>query len=245
MSLPEGRVVTVAARELLRKFPDVHRLLADVDEDTRRQLESIAVAKTLPAGTVIGHVSDAVEGAYLIVEGAVRLESLSADGERLNFGTLIPGEIHGLIASMDDMPSVHFATAVERTTAVLLPRAAFRSIVLSNGPLCEKVMILLCERTRCMCLFNDRLALLKPLDRVAQCLWGISTGYFSVRRTTAPIVNLEINQYELSSMLSLSRQCVNRALKSLEAEGVITISYKRILINDLQKLRASGRSRSL
>ena len=237
--------MNMAARELLWKYPDAHRLFVGVDEGTRRQLESIAVAKTLPDGSMIGHVSEVVEGAYLIVEGAVRLESLSEDGDRLNFGTLSAGEIHGLVSTMDELPSIHFATVVDHATVVLLPRAAFRSIVFSNGPLCEKVEMLLCERTRCMCLFNDRLAFLKPLDRVAQCLWGISTGYFSVRRTAAPVVNLEINQYELSSMLSLSRQCVNRALKSLESEGVITISYKRILINDLQKLRAAGQSRTL
>ena len=41
-------------------------------------------------------------------------------------------------------------------------------------------------------------------------------------------------------MLSLSRQCVNRALKTLESDGVITLSYKRIRINDLEKLGAFG-----
>ena len=43
-------------------------------------------------------------------------------------------------------------------------------------------------------------------------------------------------------MLSLSRQRVNRALKSLECEGVITISYNRIRINDLEKLGAFGQT---
>ena len=233
--------MNVAARELLGKFPDLHRLFVELDEGTRKQLESIAVAKTLPAGTVIGDVSEVVEGAYLIVEGAVRLESLSPDGERLTFGTLTAGEIHGVISSIDDMPSIHFATVIVDATVVFLPRAAFRGIVFSNARLCEKVMMLVCERTRCMCLFNNRLAFLKPLDRVAQCLWSISTGIFSVRRTTPAVVDLQLNQYELSSMLSLSRQRVNRALKWLECQGVITISYNRIRINNLEKLGAFGR----
>ena len=179
--------MTAAARELLWKFPDAHQLFVDLDERTRRQLESIAAAKTLPTGTVIGDVSEVVEGAYLIVEGAVRLEILSADGDQLTFGTLTAGEIHGLVSTLDDLPSIHFATVVDCATVVILPRASFRSLVFSNAPLCERVMMMVCDRTRCMCLFNDRLALLKPLDRVAQCLWSISTGSFSVRNATAPV----------------------------------------------------------
>ena len=59
----------------------------ELDEGTRRQLESIGAAKTIPAGAVISDVSEVVEAACLIVEGAVRLESPSADGERFIFGT--------------------------------------------------------------------------------------------------------------------------------------------------------------
>ena len=93
-----------------------------------------------------------------------------------------------------------------------------------------------------MCVFNDRLAFLKPLERVAHCLWPISTGAFSVRRTTAPEGSRQVTQYELSSMRSRSRQCANRALESPEPQGVIAISYKRMVIHDLEKRRAFGES---
>jgi len=233
--------MTSSVRELLNRYGDVHQLFVDVDAATRKQLESIAVAKTLGDGKEIGTVGEPVHGLYLIVEGTVRVSSLSVDGKQFYVGTITDGELHGLASVMDEKPSLHFVRVVEAATVVILPATTFRNLVYTNRQLCEKVVKLLCDRIRFLSAVNDRFALTKPLERVAQCLADISTGYFSTSETTLSETDLEINQYDLSSMLALSRQSVNRSLKALEARGLVTIGYNRIHINNLPELRVLGK----
>lgn len=233
--------MTSSVRELLSRYGDVHQLFVDVGAETRQQLESIAIAKTLGDGKEIGNVGELVHGLYLIVEGTARVSSLSVDGKQFYVGTITSGELHGLASVMDEKPSLHFVQVVGGATIVFLPAASFRNLVYSNRQLCEKVVKLLCDRVRFLSAVNDRFALTKTLDRVAQCLADLSTGFFSTSETTLVEAELDINQYDLSSMLALSRQSVNRSLKALEARGLVTIGYNRIHINNLPQLRALGR----
>ena len=120
---------------------------------------------------------------------------------------------------------------------MFIPAVSFRGLVYSNQTLLEKVIDLLCDRVRFLSAVSDRFALTKPLDRVAQCLADISDGYFSTSENRLVEAELEINQYDLSSMLALSRQSVNRSLKDLEAKDLITVGYNRIHLNNLPELR--------
>ena len=233
--------MTSPVRELLKRYGDVHQLFVDIDAATRKQLEFIAIAQTLGDGKEIGNVGELVDGLYLIVDGTVRVSSLSVDGDQFYVGTLTGGELHGLTSVMDETRCLHFVQVVGTATVVFLPAAPFRNLVYANRQLCEKVIKLLCDRVRFLSAVSDRFALTKPLDRVAQCLADISSGFFSTSEATRAEAELEINQYDLASMLALSRQSVNRSLKALEAKGLVTIGYNRVHINNLPQLRALGR----
>ena len=170
--------MTSSVRELLSRYGDIHQLFVDVGAETRKHLESIAVARTLGDGKEIGTVGELVHGLYLIVEGTARVSSLSVDGRQFFVGTITSGELHGLASVMDEKPSLHFVRVVGGATVVILPAESFRNLVYSNRQLCEKVVKLLCDRVRFLSSVNDRFALTKTLDRVAQCLADLSTGFF-------------------------------------------------------------------
>jgi len=51
---------------------------------------------------------------------------------------------------------------------------------------------------------------------------------------------LRITQQELAYLVGLSRQRVNEALRTLQAQGVIRIEYGGVRVLDLGALRASG-----
>jgi CRP/FNR family cyclic AMP-dependent transcriptional regulator len=51
---------------------------------------------------------------------------------------------------------------------------------------------------------------------------------------------LRITQQELGYLVGLSRQRVNEALATLEAQGAIRVEYGGLRILDLQALRSSG-----
>ena len=80
----------------------------------------------------------------------------------------------------------------------------------------------------------DRLT--QPDQRVARSLGAL------FHPTLYPGVGslLRITQEELGYLVGLSRQRVNQALNTLQAEGVIRIEYGGVRVLDLERLRSYG-----
>jgi CRP-like cAMP-binding protein len=63
----------------------------------------------------------------------------------------------------------------------------------------------------------------------------------SDRRNADPSpVTLPISQTDLSQLCNLSRQTSGDVLRALEAEGLVTLGYRSITLNDPARLRALG-----
>ena len=223
--------------EQLDLFVDIHGLFADLTPQDRQMLEHVAVVKRLTPGQEIARVSEPVDGLYLVIDGKIRVQSLSHDGKNFSVGALPPGDVHGLISVLDEQPSLHFARAVTETTVVVIPSQAVRELVHRNAAISSKVIHCLCKRNRMAFAMNDRFAFTDSSQRVAHGLLAIAEGDLTLDAPASSEGEIEINQQELSSMLALSRQSVNRSLKNLERQGLLTVGYNRLRINDLSGLR--------
>ena len=47
-------------------------------------------------------------------------------------------------------------------------------------------------------------------------------------------------QEALADMLATTRQRLNRALKAMEADGILRLAYRRIVVLDIEALRRSA-----
>ena len=239
--------MTTQAAKLLDRFDDIHNLLSDLTQQERRALEQVAIVKQLAQRQEIARVSEPVDGLYLVIDGKIRVESLSNDGKYFSVGTLPSGDFHGLISVLDEQPSLHSAWALTETTSVVFPPQTVRDLVRRNAAVNAKVIQCLCKRSRMSFAINDRFALAGSSQRVAQGLLSIAEGKHSLDAKASPEGIIKISQHELSSMLALSRMSVNRTLKDLENRGLLTLGYNRVRINDFAGLRCfvQGESRSL
>ncbi len=223
--------------DLMAQFGDIHHIFTDLDQALLGRIEHAASVRLLSINECVARVSETVDGLYLIVEGGLRVHSLSEQGRQLLAGILGPGDIFGIISVMDDKPSLHFAEATGPSKIVFIPAAAFRTLVYSDPRLIEKVVKFLCQRGRLAFAINDRFGLTATPYRVARCLADISS-YFADSDHLGSDLELAINQYELSSMLAISRQSVCRELKELERQDLVTVGYNRIRVKNLQRLHA-------
>lgn len=231
------KIMTAQVARLLDRFEDIHNLFSDLTQQERQALEKIALVKQLAAGKEIARVSEPVDGLYLVIDGKIRVESLTKDGKYYSVGTLPRGDVHGLISALDEQPSLHYAWAVTETTSIVIPPQAVRELVYRNAAFNAKVIQCLCKRGRMSFAINDRFALAKSAQRVAQSLLALFAGEHSLDAPASLEGEIKINQQELSSMLALSRMTVNRTLKDLERRGLLILGYNRVRINDLEGLR--------
>lgn len=51
-------------------------------------------------------------------------------------------------------------------------------------------------------------------------------------------LNLMLSRDPFADMLGVTRQSLNRELKALEKQGLLTIAYSRITLHDVQQLRS-------
>ena len=132
--------MTTQAAKLLDRFDDIHNLLSDLTQQERRALEQVAIVKQLARRQEIARVSEPVDGLYLVIDGKIRVESLSNDGKYFSVGTLPSGDFHGLISVLDEQPSPHSAWALTETTSVVFPPQTVRDLVRRNAAVNAKVI---------------------------------------------------------------------------------------------------------
>lgn len=95
--------------------------------------------------------------------------------------------------------------------------------------------VLVCGKLRLSFLVVEDLALPVP-TRVARRLVLFAERYGEWTDRTSRVV--EVSQEQLATMLSVSRQTVNQALKELESRALLRVAYGKIEIVDHAALRA-------
>ncbi|MBW3594512.1 MAG: Crp/Fnr family transcriptional regulator [Actinobacteria bacterium] len=207
-------------RELRRSSPvplpsrAIEELCAAVEEVTLRAGETLYAKHERPSGV------------WIIRAGAVEL--FDSNGKNryvvsvLRIGDFV-GDLHLLVGA----ESPFTAKAVERTLAFFVPRGDFERIVHSYPALglawsSQCARRLARTRTRIF-----EILVKDPFQRLARLLVEESVG----NRVRLP-------QKTFAQMLGMSRTSVNRALKTLERRGVISLSYAAVQIVDRDALQA-------
>jgi CRP-like cAMP-binding protein len=226
-----------STQKLLDRFQDMHELFKSLTITVRAEIDQIAVTKRIPAGKEIARADEPIDGLYLIVDGALRFEAFSEGGERFLVGVHQDGDTAGLISAIDGGENQHFITAVEDTLVVFIPAPKFRHIVFSRPEISEQVVHFLCKRVRMAFLMLNRFGLGGRENRVAWCLVEMAKNA-AVRQRGLRAVELNINQFDLSAMLAISRHSVNAELKDLVDRDFIAVKYGKIIVENLAGLEA-------
>lgn len=225
------------AAELFNRFSDSHGLFSRMSAEQKESLASLGVVKTIPSGKLFIGIGDQVPGIYLINSGGFRLETISQDGTRFIVGNMYEGDVFGFLAVFDQSPAVHNISTLEDSECFFIPAEKFRHFVYSNQELMRWMIETLCQRLRMSLVSTARFAPGNITTRVARCLSANIARKPDGSKINKPII-LKITQFDLASMLSVSRQTINGALKELEADKVIEIGYNQIGILDRESLWA-------
>jgi CRP-like cAMP-binding protein len=167
------------------------------------------------------------KGVFAVLRGRTRhLRSISGDDEvLLHVGE--PGLWFGEYPMLARAPSIGSVVADTATRALFLSATEFRRIVDAEPryywPFCE----LLCERFALLYKYVAEARGLAPEEWLRERLAGI----IHLQRMQRPVqdtATIKMSQSELANMIGLSRQTLNGLLASLQARGVVEVSYRTI-----------------
>jgi CRP-like cAMP-binding protein len=209
------------------------KLLTDIERE--RIVSQLVVSDPLP-GDYVCRVGRPATYWFGVVEGLLKMSADSASGRTITYTGVPPGGWFGEGTAIKREPYRYNIMALRRSVVAGLPIDTFHWLLDNSIGFNRFVMNQLNERLAQFIEAREIDRSNSPDVRVARNLAALFNP------TLFPGVGeiLRITQQELAYLVGLSRQRVNVALNTLQAQGLIRIEYGGMRVLDLAALRASG-----
>jgi CRP-like cAMP-binding protein len=199
----------------------------------RARVEADTLTRACPQGGLVCRKGEAVQYWMGVVDGLVKMASVSAEGKAMSFTGIASGGWFGEGSLLKDEPRRYDIVALRDSVVAYMPRATFMTL-LDKSPAFNRFLIMqLNERLGQFIALVEHDRLLGPNARLARCLAGLLNPVLYAGSGNS----LLMSQEELGQLVGLSRQRVNQALKVLEQAGLVRIDYGGVTVLDLAGLR--------
>jgi len=204
---------------------------------TTRQVTRIAaetVVRELPVGVPVCRKGEPVEHWIGLIDGLVKMTSVSAEGKTTTFTGVTSGGWFGEGSLLKDRTRKYDVITLRESRVAYMPRVTFEWLLDTNIGFNRFLLMQLNERLGQFIAVVEHERLLEPDARVARSLAGLFNPLLYPDQAT----DVRLSQEELGYLAGVSRQRVNRALQKLEKAGLVKVEYGHIRILDLEGLRA-------
>lgn len=209
--------------------------LCHMSAEALQRIAAECTTRRFSQGEQIHWRGQAPDGASWVFSGTVRLFRSSLNGREFTYARLRSAGVFGLLAALDDQPFSVDACAESAVKLAFLPKAALRRLLRETEGLDTALMSILCLKLRHTMDALGEHACVRLEVRLAERLLALAaTSQHGTDGTCA--VSLATSQDELSQLLGASRQSVNKHLQGWQAQGLIKIERRRLLIQDRDAL---------
>jgi CRP/FNR family cyclic AMP-dependent transcriptional regulator len=220
--MPTSHGVSTDDNNVMRLPPQVQTALFDVAH--RRKLaqgDSLFLKGSMP---------DALFG---VVQGTLRVSVTGASGREAVIAVLKPGHWFGEVSLLVGQERVYDTFATEPTEMAVVAAWDFHRLIASDFDIHLAFSRLVCVRLRQALRWIDDTILMPLPARLAHRILALAEHGAT---DTGKAGHIDVSQEDLSMMLGVSRQSVNRQLKMWEDEGILRVEYKRIVLLDRGRL---------
>jgi CRP/FNR family transcriptional regulator, cyclic AMP receptor protein len=201
-------------------------LFHDLDADALARLAARAVRRRVSKHTSLFAKGDPADALIGIVEGSVKISAAGADGREIMFNIMNAGEMFGEIAVLDRGPRSADATTMTACDLFFIDRRDLLALLREAPELALRIIELLCERTRRVSEQVEDVVFLAAGARLAKTLLRLTES------AAASSAGATITQQELSQLVGLSREIVNRLLRDWERAGCLSLDRNRVCVRD-------------
>ncbi len=218
--------------EFLQQIPLFHSLRT---EDIQR-LSSAIRTQSLKKGEVLFRKGSEGTVLYVIKKGRVKIVLPSRSGDEVIPAIFGETDFFGEMALLDGIPRSADAVAMEACELFVLSRSDFLAFLMENKNAIQSVLASLSMRLRRTddhledtCFLNISARFAKKLIELAEANRPEDDGSL--------LINLDLTQSELASMIGATRESVNKEIRLLREKGLITTLGNRIRIINLERLQ--------
>ena len=212
-----------------QRFIEAQPWFASAPLAVQDRLRAEVFAQQADKGAVMMPAGSAVQGWHAVLSGLVMLQSPASKGRSSAFIGVPDGEWFGEGSAMKPEPRKYHVVALRPTTLLCLPLPLFDLLRETHLAFNQFLVLHLNMRLGQAMTIIEAGRTQSPEHRVA--LYLSRLFWRSTRR-------LNLTQDELGQLVGLSRQTVNRVLRALEDEGIVSLDFGRVAIVDDEALGA-------
>ena len=200
------------------------------------RIERDVVERFCAAGTSVCRKGEPVDAWVGVLEGLVKIHTVSADGRPVTFTGVPSGGWLGEGSLLKTDPRKYDVLALRDSRIALMPRETFLWLLDSSIGFNRFLLRQLNERLAQFIALIEYERLLDTDARIARSLGEL----FNPILYPGIGPRLSISQEEIGYLAGVSRQRVNQALRRLEAQGLLKVEYGGVAVLDVDALRSYG-----
>ena len=200
------------------------------------RVEAETMVRDLPVGVPVCRKGEPVEHWIGLIDGLVKMTSVTPDGKTTTFTGVTSGGWFGEGSLLKDTVRKYDVVTLRDSRVAYMPRATFEWLLDTDIGFNRFLLMQLNERLGQFIAMVEYDRLLGPDARVARALASLYNPVLYPEQLT----DVQLSQEELGYLAGVSRQRVNHALQVLEKSALVRIEYGRITILDLEGLRRFG-----
>ena len=243
MASTESIVISMHQLKVACENCSLHQLCLPLNLDHEDMVELDDIIKRrrpLQRGENLYQSCDKFTSIYAIRSGSLKTFTTTNDGQEQVTGFHLPGELVGLDAITTEE---HHCTAraLETTSVCEIPFNRLQDLGM-HIPGLQRQLLRLMSRE----ILEDQnmmiwLAKKSAEERLASLLLRISKQ-FSTRSFSAHEFNLSMSRTDIANYLGLAVETVSRLFTRFQAEGLLEVDRKHIVINDLEAMHRMAHS---
>jgi CRP-like cAMP-binding protein len=180
---------------------------------------------------------------YLLESGLARIYRLSDDGDETSFGYVAPGEVFGELTVFGDYPRESFAVAVHPSRVWKMPIQHFQRILETRPAVSLAITRQIGQRMKRIESRVETLVFRDVRSRVAGILLELAED-FGKAQGEQLILDINLTQSELATLVGSTRQTVNASLGELESAGLLERQGRSLLLIKPSELARVARAKA-
>ncbi len=212
-------------------------IFAGLSDSELHFLAQRAVARSCSPGEMIFGEGDPCSGLYVVESGHVRIFKSSTSGREQVLSIDGPGSSIAEVPVFDGGTYPASAAALDEATLLLIRKQDFQELCLAHPQVALKVLRVVGARLRRLVGIIEELSFTTVRHRLASLLMRLA------QRDGEPTadgvaITLPANNQELASQIGTVRELVSRNLSRLQAERILKIDGRAVIILNLAALEA-------
>jgi CRP-like cAMP-binding protein len=215
-------------------------LFDQIPHERLRSIEAQCRFRDFPRGAYVYAPVDQADAALFLLEGRIKLITLSPDGKQAILGVIDKGEMFGELAVLAGGTREEFAETMSACRLLLIPAKVLRQLMAEFPTVSMEIVQLFGLRRQRIERRLRSLLFRSGRERLEALLMELAEQY-GRQRQEGLVIDHRLTYQELANYVGLTRETVTLLLNELQREGKVSLQRRRIVLLPASGLIAAER----